>query len=306
MNKNIEQNIIDLFRQFNFSDDDIGYLKQELRTPLFGFLITSNGNNELLNRLNKLVNNDLRNITKLNPTLEAYNSDCYSLDNVKSIILKSLNNLIERYPQNSIPIIYTTEAMPNGYNCPSDIWKELCSLKPFELKDYGHLNFIDALLALEKEKIIAIKSFFVQYLGDTNFSCKVIVDYKKIIKDKATNTTKRKMEPNRFIYQDESGIFYCYGEKIIFKSHRTFHYMLFEYLFDNSNNLCSYGDIINYFRNNGKRKVTKKSIPNAINQLFYRVKVNKKPLPKLLRDKKTELIETIWGDGLKLNNPIIS
>jgi hypothetical protein len=157
-------------------------------------------------------------------------------------------------------------------------------------------NIYDYLNSIGKDSLLEEDLKFI-------LNAKQIINYCDLHFKKPQTGTKE----HKFISMNEMGDFFYQGKKIQFKGNKSYHYLLLDCLLNHSGmtNFCSYDDLIQYFKSNEKKNPNKKTIVNAVKEFFYRVKVDNKPIKKLLPDKKTFLIETKYGTGLKLNNPSV-
>lgn len=182
----IRPEIKKLFKHLPSKETSI--LDKELQSDPFGGFQLSNN---LLEKLNLLIKEDKK-LTKIKQLTNVYNQNVYNLEKSKQVIIESLNKLIKKYPQNNIPIVYTTEILPNNNNYSFEVSKQLFSISSFSLEDFGHLNLIDTILSLQKDKIIIVKSFSIIDLSDEHLTIKIIVDYIEILNDKNTYSIDKK------------------------------------------------------------------------------------------------------------------
>ncbi|MFA5644686.1 MAG: hypothetical protein WC928_04170 [Patescibacteria group bacterium] len=133
-------------------------------------------------------------IKSLKDVFEAYNSISYSLEKSKSIILESLEKKLDKHSPHKIPIIYTTYVMPTQYLYDGNERRELYAINSFNIKDYGRLDFLEAILELKNKNIINISSFELSTADSEKITFKLTLDYKKY---KKRITKKIKMQQNK-------------------------------------------------------------------------------------------------------------
>lgn len=137
------------------------------------------GFEEYLPFINEALSHDLSKIKFLNQLIEEFNTlNVYPLDKGKEAIVSSLERLSKKYGFKEVPLIYTTASSPQKEHFPSWVWNELPNTERLK-DDFGHVDFINAVLALEKEKILKIKKVAILTLDHFSFTVQVVVDYLK-------------------------------------------------------------------------------------------------------------------------------
>ncbi len=171
----------------------------------------------------------------------------YSLEKSKEIIITSIEELAKKYDVRGIPLVYTTLPLPSYVNYPSHVWRELSGTRAFSNEDYGHLNFLRALVALQKEEVISTSFFDILYADNKTIVFKVVVHYKGVgvvqhtdavsAENQTTYNLKKQVEMKSYLsLQAEKGIgylkFYKQGPKIRIGNIKTRKFRLLEILFD--------------------------------------------------------------------------
>jgi|GEM_PF-2740334 hypothetical protein len=121
--------------------------------------------------INRAFSQNLNKIKYLDKILKKYNSSTvYSLSHSKEIITVSLTKLSDKFNSDKIPLIYTTSpALSDEYS----------KVGFFDQNDFGHVDFINALTELEKEKVLKIRELEILNLDGAKLTLRIIVVYLK-------------------------------------------------------------------------------------------------------------------------------
>jgi hypothetical protein len=166
---------------------------------------------DMMPYVNDFINKNLHKIELFLSIFDKYNSASYSLKSSKEIIICSLNKLSKKYDKELLPLVYTSQMIPTAYNYPLDIWREIKGIGSFKKDDFGHIDLVRAVLDLEKENIVKIKSFSILNTYKECLVIKVILEYKK------SKTTKKPRKEKISSVKFEGGILYFKNEKIDFQ-----------------------------------------------------------------------------------------
>ncbi len=175
-NENQQKLIVEFFANLGTEIGDPGsesYRKIKTDSKWFPDL------DEMLPIVNEVLSENPEKIALLDDLLKAYNSTPYSADKSKSIIIRSLDTLSEKFEADNIPLIYTTSLMPDKDSVSNYIWPSLSSIKSFVDEDYGHLQLINVILDLRLAEVIEIKSFSILELDPRQLIVRVMVSYNK-------------------------------------------------------------------------------------------------------------------------------
>lgn len=137
------------------------------------------GFDEYLPFINEALSYDPRKIKFLDQLIKEYNAlNNYPLDKSKDAVVSFLGSLSKKYGFKNIPLVYTTASSPQKENFPLWVWNELPNTGRIK-EDFGHIDFINAVLALEKEKVLKVKKVDILTLDHVSFTLKLMVDYLK-------------------------------------------------------------------------------------------------------------------------------
>jgi len=149
----------------------------------FGFEGTKNlklykdyGLRSFLPKINEVLSENSERIKLLRWVFWEYNSTPYSIERSMEVIIDTIKRLSKDFPKTGIPLVYTTLTLPSYVNYPSQIWRELFSIKTFKKEEYGHLEFLDALDKLRIEESIEIIFFDIIYVNNKNLTFKIIIN----------------------------------------------------------------------------------------------------------------------------------
>jgi len=213
----------------------------------------------LLNDISFAVEQDKDNLKYFSMLFFYYCPTPFSKIKTREIIIKSLNNLSKSY--DLIPLVYTTLPMPSYVNFTYSTWREIQSVSSFEKSEYGHLDILQVMHDLIKEKIISLIFFKILEVDDKKITFKFAVSYNKPQTDTpiSTNieTKKRKKEKDLFevkIIDREIKV----NEYVIGKPHAVGKNLeFFSYVYDNSDKVINLSEIPDIIKNQiqGKRPV---------------------------------------------------
>jgi hypothetical protein len=133
---------------------------------------------KVLPTINEVLTEEPENIKLINWLFLEYSFINYSIDRSKEIILNSIADLSKDYGSN-IPLVYTTLKLPASRYYNVEVWRELCNPGAFRKKDYGNLDFINAILELRNDKIISTHFFNIISVSQEQITFKLIINLRK-------------------------------------------------------------------------------------------------------------------------------
>lgn len=173
---------------------------------------------KILPQINETLTEEPAKIAGLRLVFSEYNSTPYSIEKSKEVVLQSIKKLMAKYSQREIPLVYTTLSLPTPSYFSSSVARELFGIKSFEKEDYGHLNFLEALLELMKEKAITIKSFDVLNANYELMVFKAVIEYREPVKEKSPLITPamEKLWAKPIIKRFEAGHLPYMGDELFY------------------------------------------------------------------------------------------
>jgi len=266
---------------------------------------------EMMPIINQTIAEKPNGIKLFGGVFSEYNSrPPYSISESINKITESLNKSLAKYSLSNIPLVYTTLKLPSqkkfyGY----DTWEEIKNVSSFENPDYGNINFVKALLKLEKRGTINIRSFKVVAIDNSQTTVKAIVYCKKAflrLKNGKELITKNKR--GEFYYKDpETG-----RNSFINIGIKTISYAVLEIVYENeSNDPVSYEIIEEGLLKKGLEKAKNsaamiKRINNAVineGQGLQKAKVDGREFSAInLLPDGDKIIKTVRGKGIKFRN----
>jgi hypothetical protein len=308
----------------------IGVIRQqkqteELEKELSGFsspFWSSTTATNLLKEADDIIAEAPEEIKKMDWLFREYNSTPYSLEKSRTIILASLDKLSEKYE--TIPLVYTTLPLPSYVNYPSQIWREILSTHSFEKEDCGHLDFLNALASLVKDKVFGLLSFETIWADDKSLVFKVtVVGYnKRPTKESGLGDVKAgtsfnenkgilalgDKEPKFLISKNNLGQYFFSNKPLKFENTDTIYFKIFDVLYEkaDTNGFCSYGEINKFLQESGEETLTDKAkiVERISNGLKNLLRYSNLPKNGKIQDGKP-LIKTKRGKGLIFYNPPI-
>lgn len=188
---------------------------------------------EAIRATNEILSKTPREIKHFRPLFGEYNPSPYSKNKTMEVVLGSIKKLSAKYGD-EIPLVYTTLPLPVPENYPSATWREIFGIKSFEKEDCGHLDLIDVLLELQKEKIVELTSFEVLHADNFKLTFKVTINWKEF-QESDPDEIKISNQIFEVYYNDKTGVGYVNGEKFKFKNNQP-EFVVFREMYEDVNN----------------------------------------------------------------------
>lgn len=166
----------------------------------FTYLV-SDGNfllRDLLPEINELLKKEPWYLSNFNNLLAKYNSTPFSLDQSKRVVVDRIRKQSNNYTE--VPLLYTTECCPYLDSYSADVWNELETLRFFEANEYGRVDFINSLIALNQEG--AFKTFSVKIRSATEEA--IAIEAKVSLIDEGKRLLKSEITSNQYRYNSQT------------------------------------------------------------------------------------------------------
>ncbi|QQS61695.1 MAG: hypothetical protein IPN70_02070 [Candidatus Moraniibacteriota bacterium] len=231
--------------------------------------------------INEAFSQNLGKIKYFDRLIEGFSSsNLYPIVKSKDSITDCIEKLSQKYGLTKIPLIYTTVLFPSKDNLPALVWAELSSIGCFEEKYFGHIDFINAVLELKKEKNIEIKGFEIMNLDGAGFTFKIILALKKEL---GTHSENKLSDAYEISIKDRE--IWINNTYLIGKPHGAGSNMeFFSFLFEHPNKFFRKSELPDGIKN----EIKSKKFSKILNSLGFKGEILKAFFPK--RSTKTGLL----------------